>query len=65
MEDKLAGQAKDSVNGALPDGKEAEARREFLKKIGTSAAAAPAVALLIAASTRKASAQAYGDTGVN
>ena len=38
-----------------PDRNEAEKeRREFLKKVGTAAAAAPAVALLLSANTKPA-----------
>ena len=41
---------------------ELEARREFIKKAGKAGAAAPAVALLVAAGfkSEKASAQQYG-----
>ncbi len=40
-----------------PDRNEAEkGRREFLKKIGTAAAAAPAVALLLSANAKPAAA---------
>ena len=41
---------------------EETARREFLKKIGKAAASAPAVALLLAASSKPASAQAIYPT---
>jgi hypothetical protein len=41
---------------------EAKARREFLKRIGTAGATAPAVALLLAANVKSATAtpQMYG-----
>ncbi len=42
------------------DDPEAVARRAFLKKVGTVGATAPAAALLLAASNKKASAQIYG-----
>ena len=45
---------------------EVEARRTFLKRAGKATATAPAVALLLAASTKAASAQSpysAGDTG--
>jgi hypothetical protein len=42
---------------------EAKARREFLKRVGTVGAAAPAVALLLAANAKSASAcSQYGGT---
>ena len=39
---------------------EADARRAFLKKMGKASAAAPAVALLMAANMKPANAQTYG-----
>lgn len=42
---------------------EAEARREFLKNIGKVTATAPAVALLLAASAKSASAQSPYQVG--
>jgi len=42
---------------------EAQARREFLKKIGKAGAAIPAVSLLLAANFKAASAQSGGASG--
>ena len=39
---------------------EAQARRDFLKKVGTAGATVPAVALLLAANFKAASAQENG-----
>lgn len=43
--------------------KHAQRRRDFLKKSGTVAVAAPAVALLLQAGVKPAFAQGYGDAG--
>jgi hypothetical protein len=46
-----------------PEDAEQVARREFLKKVGKAAATAPAVALLLSAHTKSASAQSGSDYG--
>jgi uncharacterized membrane protein len=48
-----------SHKGLSPRSDEATARREFLTQIGKAAATAPAIALLLAASSKTVSAQ-YG-----
>ena len=48
-----------SNKGSSPRSDEATARREFLTQIGKAAATAPAIALLLAASSKTVSAQ-YG-----
>jgi hypothetical protein len=45
------------------DATEADARREFIKKIGKASAAAPAVALLMAANYKDAQGQPGGPSG--
>jgi hypothetical protein len=45
------------------DATEADARREFIKKIGKASAAAPAVALLMAANYKDAQAQVPASGG--
>ena len=46
-----------------PSDPEAQARREFLKKIGKAGATVPAVSLLLAANFKTASAQNGGGSG--
>lgn len=48
------------TNKAQVESSEAEARRQFLKKIGKSSVAVPAAALLLAASQEKAQATTSG-----
>jgi hypothetical protein len=47
---------RNSQQSAPADATEADARREFIKKIGKASAAAPAVALLMAANYKDAQA---------
>ena len=52
------------VTGEPQGDSEADARREFIKKVGKAGAAAPAVALLMAANFKSAQAQStYGGGG--
>jgi hypothetical protein len=46
-----------------PEQTEADARREFIKKLGKASAAAPAIALLMAANYKDAQAQNGGGSG--
>jgi hypothetical protein len=56
--------AEEPMTERQPLDPEAQARRDFLKKIGTASATAPAVALLLAANAKTASAQSpYGGGG--
>jgi hypothetical protein len=57
----MADAARDSQPGQAIDA-ESQARRQFLKRVGTASATIPAVSLLLAASFKRASAQSiYGD----
>jgi len=52
------------VTGEPQGDSEADARREFIRKVGKAGAAAPAVALLMAANFKSAQAQStYGGGG--
>jgi hypothetical protein len=60
----MASQEHSAVASHQPGGEEAQARREFISKIGKAGAAVPAVALLMAANFKSAHAQTtYGGGG--
>jgi hypothetical protein len=52
-----------SQQSTSSDGTEADARREFIKKLGKASAAAPAIALLMAANYKDAQAQTQPSGG--